>query len=185
MEGHDHTDMNMDMNMNMGMPMAFFSSTSTPLYSTQWTPAGPAAYAGTCIFLILLAIAYRAGFALKHHLEGKWHAAALKRRYVVVADKTPVAEQVMSDADSKTGVLTANGVEESIRVIETAIKPVQPWRLSVDVPRAALMTAIAAIGYLLMLAVMTFNVGYFASVLAGTLIGELALGRFNQVPVHP
>jgi len=31
-----------------------------------------------------------------------------------------------------------------------------------------------------MLAVMTYNVGYFLSVLAGAFIGEVALGRFNH-----
>jgi solute carrier family 31 (copper transporter), member 1 len=29
-----------------------------------------------------------------------------------------------------------------------------------------------------MLAVMTYNLGYFMSVLAGTFVGELAVGRF-------
>jgi hypothetical protein len=35
-----------------------------------------------------------------------------------------------------------------------------------------------------MLAVMTVNVGYFMSVLAGVLIGELIFGRFNQAVAH-
>jgi len=32
-----------------------------------------------------------------------------------------------------------------------------------------------------MLAVMTLNVGYFMSVLAGTFLGELAVGRYNNL----
>jgi len=35
-----------------------------------------------------------------------------------------------------------------------------------------------------MLAVMTMNVGYFMSVLAGAFIGELAIGRYAQYEEH-
>jgi hypothetical protein len=35
-----------------------------------------------------------------------------------------------------------------------------------------------------MLAVMTMNVGYFLSVLAGTFVGELAVGRYVQWGEH-
>ena len=35
-----------------------------------------------------------------------------------------------------------------------------------------------------MLAVMTMNVGYFLSVLAGTFVGELAVGRYAQWEDH-
>ena len=131
------------------MIMTFFSATNTPLYSTGWTPTSAGAYAGTCIFLIILAILYRGGYALKDHLENKWLAAALKRKYVVVADKTPIAERVSADTDSKTGILTANGVEENVRMVAAPVSHTQPWRFSVDLPRAGLTTVNAGIGYLL------------------------------------
>jgi hypothetical protein len=35
-----------------------------------------------------------------------------------------------------------------------------------------------------MLAVMTMNIGYFCSVLAGAFLGELAVGRFIQTNEH-
>ena len=35
-----------------------------------------------------------------------------------------------------------------------------------------------------MLAVMTMNIGYFFSVLAGSFIGELAVGRYTQWEEH-
>ncbi|KAF2116929.1 Ctr copper transporter-like protein [Lophiotrema nucula] len=162
------------------MGMAFFTATNTPLYSASWTPSSAGAYAGTCIFLIILAILLRACFTLKAYLDARAVESALKRRYVVVADQQPIAEKIASDANSATGILTTNGVQENVRMVQTPVKHIQPFRFSVDLPRAALMTVIAGVGYLLMLAVMTFNVGYFLSVLGGTFAGELAFGRFNQ-----
>ncbi|KAF2689320.1 Ctr copper transporter-like protein [Lentithecium fluviatile CBS 122367] len=185
-EGHDMTSMeSMDMgstessSMTMsGMAMSFFTSTTTPLYSESWTPSSAGAYAGTCIFLILLAITLRALITAKSFLEARALASAIKRRYVVVADQQTVGDKAFNDANSLTGILTTNGMQENVRIVEAPAKHVQPWRFSVDLPRAVIMTLIAGVGYLLMLAVMTMNVGYFLSVLAGAFIGELALGRF-------
>jgi len=162
------------------MTMAFFNSQSTPLYSKGWAPSSTGAYAGTCIFLIVLTVVFRSLFAFKHILEQRWSDKAWERRYVVVAEKQPVSEQARTDPDLKTAILTANGIEEHVKVIHRPARSIQPWRFSVDLPRALLVTVMTGVGYLLMLAVMTFNIGYFMSILLGTLVGELACGRFSQ-----
>ncbi len=131
------------------MNMAFFTSTHTPLYTNAWTPHSAGVYAGTCIFLVLLAMLFRALLAYKHMLEARWHQNALRRRYVVVADRLPEAEQIKLDAASETAVLTTNGVAEGVRVLQSPARTVQPWRFSVDLPRALLVTWIVATGYLL------------------------------------
>jgi len=132
-----------------GMTMAFFTSTSTPLYSQAWTPQNAGQYAGTCIFLLVLAIVLRALFTAKTFLEMRAMESALKRRYIVVAGDKTVAEDAMNDGSSTTGILTANGVEENVRVVTAPVKTFQPWRFGVDLPRALLTTVTVAVGYLL------------------------------------
>jgi copper transporter 1 len=152
-EGHeaamDMSDMNMGSSSHGMMSMAFFTATNTPLYSASWTPQSAGQYAGTCIFLIVLAITLRAIFTAKSYLDLKALEGAMKRRYVVVAGEKAVADRASSDGDSVTGILTTNGVQEDVRVVSAPVKHTQPWRFSVDLPRAVLMTAASAVGYLL------------------------------------
>lgn len=131
------------------MTMAFFTATNTPLYSASWTPSSAGAYAGTCIFLIILAIVLRALFTAKTFLEMRALESALKRRYVVVADQQTPADKAFNDANSMTGILTTNGLQENVRIVQAPVKHTQPWRFSVDLPRAIIMTLVAGIGYLL------------------------------------
>lgn len=141
----------MDMSSHSGgMEMIFVNSHSTPLFSKSWTPSTTGQYAGTCIFLILLAIAFRGLLATKHVLESRWSAQARNRRYVVVAGRTPESGNIENDPDAKEGsLITAQGVEERVKVVRTAKQPAIPFRLSVDVPRAGLTFVITGVGYLL------------------------------------
>lgn len=160
------------------MSMTFFTSTTTSLYSAMWSPTNTGQYAGTCIFLILLATVFRGLLALRAWKEAAWVDAEFNRRYVTVAGKLPKVQRIASDSDSKRMILTENGVEEDVVVVKKRSMGVRPWRITTDPIRACMDTCIAGVAYLLMLGVMTMNVGYFLSVLAGTFLGSLAIGRY-------
>lgn len=59
-----------------------------------------------------------------------------------------------------------------------------PFILAIDLPRSLLLLVQSAVGYLLMLSVMTFNVYFFISVLGGLTVGELAFGRYSAGHGH-
>lgn len=174
MEGMD--DAHSSSSMHMGL---FQTDMATPLYSEQWTPTTAGAYAGTILFLIALGVVLRLLIAGKALAEARWLDQELKRRYVVVEGRQQLAKTVSEDSLAKRMTLTENGVEEGVMVVQKKHAHVRPWRLSVDPVRALLDTLLAGVGYLLMLAVMTMNVGYFLAVLAGTFLGSLLVGRYN------
>ncbi len=131
----DSTPMPMSMS---SMMMAFFTSTSTTLYSITWTPSSKGQYAGTCVFLILLGTIFRALFALRAIQEAKRLEAERKRRYVIGSGM-----KKKSDYDSKEAISTESSV------LEVPPRKVRPWRISTDVPGAIMDTIIAGVGYLL------------------------------------
>ncbi|KAG8528717.1 uncharacterized protein KY384_006404 [Bacidia gigantensis] len=163
------------------MSMVFYTSTTTPLYSLAWQPTSTASYAGTCIFLIIFTVIFRLLLAGKTILERRWLDKALERRYISVAGALSEADKIEGSSDHEYGtLLSPNGLEQRVKVVTNGARPILPWRLSVDLPRAAYVTVTAGVGYLIMLAIMTENVGYFMSVLGGVFLGELVVGRLLE-----
>jgi hypothetical protein len=131
------------------LSMGFFTSTTTPLYSATWSPTSTGQYAGTCIFLVILATIFRGLLAMKAWKETAWLDAEFTRRYVTVAGKLSKSERIASDSDSKRMILTENGVEEDVMVVKKRSMGIRPWRITTDPLRAAMDTVIAGVGYLL------------------------------------
>ncbi|KAF2230845.1 hypothetical protein EV356DRAFT_508154 [Viridothelium virens] len=139
--------------MTMGMDsmaMVFFTSTSTSLWSMAFTPNTTGQYAGTCIFLIAFAAIFRLLLAIRVNFF-EIIAAAKKRRTAGLLQPYEIA---------------AEGVP-------------RPWRASEAVMLGAMDVVIAGVSYLLMLAVMTMNVGYFLSILGGVFVGSILCGRYT------
>jgi len=137
-------------NMSMSMmSMTFFTGTMTPIYSARWMPTTTGQYAGTCIFLIILATIMRALLAARAWKETAWLDAEFNRRYVTVAGRPPKAERIASNEDSKRMTLMENGVEEDVMVVKKRSIGTRPWRITTDPIRAVMDTVIAGVAYLL------------------------------------
>lgn len=137
--------------MGSMMMMVFQTERATPLFANSWTPGSAGAYAGTCIFLVVLAVVARLLLAFRTQQEARWLERDTNRRYVAANGKIPLSEQISRDPDAKqmTMTLSENGVEETVFVVARKKTVVRPWRFSVDPVRALMDTVIAAIGYLL------------------------------------
>ncbi|KAI1410268.1 hypothetical protein F5Y13DRAFT_168052 [Hypoxylon sp. FL1857] len=140
-------DMNMsdtsnDMDMGeMGdshMVMTFFSSSTTSLFSKSWTPASSAAYAGTCIFLIIFAVIMRIMLALKPILEKTlWNTIVRPEGELIPEDETGYQK------DEMTARPAVKRVYGNVRRRWAA------WRFKTSLSRAFFELLLATVGYLL------------------------------------
>ena len=125
MGGMDGMSSSNSSSMSMAMEMVFMNAYNTPLFSKAWTPSSTGGYAGTCIFLIILAVISRVLAAYRARLEQSWHDKAVNRRYVMVAGQQSEADRERQ-AIGKGGerveeaVLTANGMDERVKVVKSA-----------------------------------------------------------------
>ncbi|KAK1857116.1 copper transporter [Colletotrichum chrysophilum] len=165
MTEHNHGHSN-DGDGSMTMPVVFHTAMSTSLFSETWTPRTTGQYAGTCLTLIIFTIILRALLAFKPRLETTvWADDDTRGRLVVGHDDEETGKEGMpTRSNSKRQRNSDNGMRGIIS------------EANIRLGRAIYEVIIALLGYLLMLAVMSMNVGYFVSILVGVFLGTLGLG---------
>ncbi|KAF1966703.1 hypothetical protein BU23DRAFT_543953 [Bimuria novae-zelandiae CBS 107.79] len=193
--------------MAMGMASTFSTSTRATLFFANWTTDTPAKYFGTLIFLFAVTLLNRFLGAWRSQLGHKWaNDAAEARRKLeqrreyrrslnranLEYQSPDCLEGDSDDTDTEKAPLSPyppgldveaaekkrNDTPTWMMVFGGRWQAGNPWRVNIDLPRAFLEGVRALIGYLLMLAVMTFNLGFLLVVILGIIIGELLLGRF-------
>ncbi|KAL6405311.1 hypothetical protein AUP68_11062 [Ilyonectria robusta] len=138
-----------------GMSNAFHFGVGDTLWTTSLTPTNGQGYAGAIILLILMALFLRFLTTLRAMVEKRWNPKQPSR----------------CNGDEADNYLKMGQSQED----EAEVGSCRRWHTTIQLTRALFQVTTMTIGYLLMLAVMTFNLGYLLAVLAGGFVGELAL----------
>ncbi|KDE09480.1 hypothetical protein MVLG_00381 [Microbotryum lychnidis-dioicae p1A1 Lamole] len=188
------SDMQMDMNMSNSSTATMGTSFSTTIGSSQlwfdgWIPTSSASTAGACIGLALLAILSRFLAAVRTSCEANWTQSILRQR---MAQHQPLVDATLlntvptmpsggsdrgaaSDPSNKAQASNRSELGDLLHKFHSSPAPFTPL---IDLPRTVIFTLQAFIGYLLMLAIMTYSAWFFISILSGLALGELLFGRF-------
>ncbi|GAM29479.1 hypothetical protein SAMD00019534_126550 [Acytostelium subglobosum LB1] len=135
------------------MRMYFHTGILDYVLFKDWVPQNNGQYTGYWFLVFFFAILFECEKTLRAMLEKKWEAVRQKNLEIN-------GEEVSS----------LGGIRGSF----------PPFNIKVDVVRGFLTGVELTMSYLLMLVAMTFNVALFFSVIAGTIVGNILVGRFRS-----
>ncbi|KAG8873206.1 hypothetical protein FRB97_006930 [Tulasnella sp. 331] len=185
--------MNMDGTTVSGMMKPYLHFTlGDMLWLGEWRPTSPGTLFSACLGLFFLSIIERLLSAMKGIMDAWWKhkAEATRKRNIPQSDTGSSLNCCEADeknvlTDTEAALARPSSASTSIVAARVPIHRIlPPFILSHDLTRAAFATARSAVQYSLMLAVMTFNVSFILSILAGVFIGELLFGRFAGTDAH-
>lgn len=187
-----------------GMSSTFSSSTRVTLWVSDWTTTSTATYVLTIFFLFALGMLNRFLGAFKSQLEMKWKAQRESAQVIRNQEKS-IGETVrgharqwsralrgqqppvrLDDQDGQETEPLSPTTQSAAEMAKTSTPARQfwiaeaPWNLKKDSISACLEFIRALIGYVLMLAVMTYNIGFLFAVTGSVLLGELVFGRYTR-----
>lgn len=144
------------------MKMYFHATTFDRILFDTWVTRTPLSYYGSWVVCFLSGVLYEFLKLLRKKLEEKWEEKI---------------EDIRLDAPVESEPLT--GVVNETLVPKTkSWYSFPPFVASIDFPRSFLQAFEMTWSLMVMLIAMTFNVGLFLSIPAGTFVGTLLVGRF-------
>ncbi|KDQ19850.1 hypothetical protein BOTBODRAFT_27276 [Botryobasidium botryosum FD-172 SS1] len=157
----------------------------------EWVPMSGGATFGACVGLFLLAMVDRLLAAFGGIMRGWWARDALKRRLVEtqqttssISDDSGEALKDETPTRPVTGSKAPGVANETVPGAMLFLRHHLNFRTFVprhDITRGVLHAVQAAIGFALMLSVMTFDAAYFISIVLGLGAGEVLFGRFGRI----
>lgn len=133
--------------------MVFTTSIEGSVLFAFWDVQTPVQYAATCFFVFALAMVYE----LLSEFRARLHARTAPSSS---GDQAPLVAHSVNVSSSAGGAF---------------VFVADPWTLRLI--KAALHTLQLGLSYIIMLIAMTYNVGYFLSMLAGAFVGYIAFAR--------
>ncbi|KAL0060940.1 hypothetical protein AAF712_012277 [Marasmius tenuissimus] len=167
-------DNGMDMDMDMPMPLAsgnvlmyFHFTPGDILWFEGWVPKSTGAMVGTCIGLFLLAMVERWISAMRGVMEGYWRVKAQ-----VACNALDSVSSLEKETEERP--TPQPSVTKSLRRGVPFIPPH-------DIVRGIMHSMQAALGYALMLAVMTYQLSFLIAIVVGLGVGEAFFGRYSHI----
>ncbi|KAI9247335.1 Ctr copper transporter family-domain-containing protein [Sporodiniella umbellata] len=160
-EGHSMS------HMMMGAMGTFHWGTSGDgLWIDTWVPQSKGAYAGALIGILIMSALSRGIPVLEVYLLSKGKLQAGKPYSDYINESVPPAK---SDIETTS----------KFTPLRLPMVPAFSWKSGIV--RSTLSAFSTFISYLLMMAVMTGNGGYFFILVAGVFVGEMVFGRYKQI----
>ncbi|KAF2682264.1 hypothetical protein K458DRAFT_342713 [Lentithecium fluviatile CBS 122367] len=172
-----------------GMASTFSVNIRVTLLFTNWVTETPIQYACALIFLFILGLFNRFLAALRSQLESRWtehadawgsHNSARPRSGPRLVGHNNATEELEPLSPAPPGVTVDTAEKAGPHRRKGIWVAYSAWSGRRDTIRAAFEFVRAVAGYVLMLAVMTYNVGFFFAVTGSVLLGELAFGRYTH-----